>query len=564
MKRFKKILKRLLIVVVLLIVVLLALPFVFEDQIVQAVKDAANDNLNAQVDFGGHDITIFDDFPNLTLDLAEIKVDGVDRFADITLAEVAHTSITINLGSLFGDSYKISKVGLEEPRIHVVVFEDGTANYDIAKVDTTAVESPAEEEEVEEDGSFSFGLEEYYVHGGEVIYDDASLDTYLEISNLNHEGSGDFTLTEFLLETQTTADAATLDYEGIRYVNHAALEVDADLDILLTDDEMKLTFKENIAKVNELALHADGWVSLLAEDINMDLTYAAPGSNFKELLSLVPMVYMTEFASVQTKGEFSFDGFVKGTYNETIMPGFGFNLRVDNGYLKYPDLPESVDNIQVGASIIREDGPDLDNLKIDVPRFNLSMAGAPVAATLKLRSPLSDPDLACTVKSQLDLTKLARTIPMEEGEEYSGMITADLELAGRLSALEEERYEEFKALGQLIILDMSVKNPLVTYETGIKSMYLNFSPQFVELSNFDANAGNSDFHANGRMDNMLAWYLKDEVLKGNFTLTSQNIDLRELMAEDTPAAEDAEPVSTSSIAPAAAVEDEPLRILILT
>ena len=550
MKRFKKILKWLGITLLLVIAAVIILPIVFEDEIADAVKDVVNENVNAEFNFGAYDLTMFEDFPNFTLTVEDVVLTGVDQFAGITLAEVDKTTLTIDLSSVFGDTYKIRKMGLEGPRIHVMVLEDGSANYDIALPDSIgAVETPAEDEG--EATPFGLGLEEYYIHNGSVVYDDASLATYLSLRNLNHDGSGDFTLSTFLFETTTTADSIIFDFDGVRYMNEAALDLKADLDMDM--DAMKFTFNENLLKVNELGIGFDGYVAMPGDDIDMDITYGAEHTDFRELLSLVPAVYAKEFASVQTSGAFAFDGWVKGVYNDNDMPGFSLNLEVDKARFQYPDLPESVENINVDATIEREGGPDLDNLKIDVPKFNMAIANNPINATLKLRHPMSDPDLACTVKSQMDLAQLGRAIPLEEGEEYAGTITADLDLAGRLSAIEEERYEDFKAEGQISFLDLLVNSPEVDYTTNISAMYLNFSPEFAELARFESTVGKSDFQANGRIDNILAWYLKDETLKGNFTLNSSLIDLRELMgdflAEETPEAA-AEPASEPVVATA--------------
>ena len=76
---FKKILAGLGILVILLITSLIVLPIIFKDDIVQLVKDGANDNLNALVNFGDFDPVlngvgnprrrriVFDDIPDLVV-----------------------------------------------------------------------------------------------------------------------------------------------------------------------------------------------------------------------------------------------------------------------------------------------------------------------------------------------------------------------------------------------------------------------------------------------------------------------------------------------------------------
>ena len=129
------------------------------------------------------------------------------------------------------------------------------------------------------------------------------------------------------------------------------------------------------------------------------------------------------------------------------------------------------------------------------------------------------------------LANLKDVIPMEEGESYSGSVSADLKMKGRMSAIEKERYEQFTASGQLILLDMKYEDPETPYDMHIKKMYLHFSPQFVELSTFESTMGKNDINASGKIENLLAYYFKDESLKGRFDMQSKLLDLNTFMTD---------------------------------
>lgn len=547
MKKFlKKFFKWLGILLLLILALLITLPIIFEDDIAQAIKDTANEELNATFDFGEYDLSIFSDFPNFTLTVHEVSLTGVDTFEGVELAHIGTMELTIDLYSIMSDKYEIRKVGLDEPNIHVLVLENGMANYDIAKPSTDTVPTPTEEP-VDSAAPFHLGLSDYYIRNANVVYDDRAGDMYLDIKGLTHEGHGDFMTDLFTFNTMTEMVGLTYEMEGVKYMNEAAVKLKADLDMDMAN--MKFTFKENELDINELVLGFDGWLAMPADDIDMDLSLKAQKTEFKNLLSMVPAVYATQFSSIETSGKMSLDAYCKGTYNETNMPGFGAELHVDNAMFHYPDLPESVENINIDATVKREEGPDLDNTIVNVQRFNMSLAQNPVNIKLGVTSPISDPNIDCNIKSQLDLANIGKVYPLEEGEQYNGNVTADVELKGRLSALEEERYEDFVAQGQVILMDMMHRAEGILYTTELKSMYMNFSPQMVELPQLEAKVGNSDFSANGRLDNLLSYVFKDEELAGTFTLNSNYIDLVELMAEApstaTPAAEGTEASTTS-------------------
>ena len=47
-----------------LIIIVMITPFLFKDKLVQLVKEEANKSLNAKVDFGDFDLTLFSSFPD--------------------------------------------------------------------------------------------------------------------------------------------------------------------------------------------------------------------------------------------------------------------------------------------------------------------------------------------------------------------------------------------------------------------------------------------------------------------------------------------------------------------
>ncbi len=513
----------------LLLTLPVVLAWVFEDEIVQQIKDVANENVNATIDFGAYDLSVFHDFPNFSITVEEVSVTGTDTFAGTHLAKIGKLEITIDILSIWSDKYKIRKIGFTRPEIHVKVLPDGTANYNIALADTTATNEPVPEK-TEASGGFHLALSDYFIHEGLIIYEDAAGDMHTRISGLHHEGKGDFRSELFLLETQTHITGFLFDFGGIPYLNHAKVNLDADIDIDL--NRMKFTFKENELKINEVKLGMNGWLALTENDVDMDLSFGSGGSTLKDLLSLIPAIYSNAFSDLTANGKIAFEGMAKGKYNESTMPAFDLQLNVDRGSFAYKGLEQSAEAIYIDAQVSREEGGDLDNIVTDVRRFAMKMAGHPIDARLKLTRPITDPNLDCSVRSKIDLASLQKMIPMEEGESYTGVLTADLDLKGPISALTEERYADFDARGQIILTDVVVTSAGIDYATEVKTASLSFSPETVELSRFQANFGKSDVTLNGRLDNLLPYLLQDEVLRGTLTLRSQNLDLREWMTED--------------------------------
>lgn len=548
----KKILKIVGIVFIFLIALIIALPIIFKDTIIEKVKEEANNNLNAVVNFGEFDLGLISTFPNFEFSINDVTVDGIDQFEGIQLANIKNLTLKVDLMSVInGDEIKIKTILIDHPTINAVVLADSTANWDIAKA--TGEEEEVVEEEASESSSFKLGLKDVRIVNANISYIDATMDLITSIKNLNFTLSGDMTEDVTELVTKTTIEALNLEMENIGYFKNTKIDVDAKIKADLANS--KYTFTENEFKINDLTLVLDGWIAMFddKDDIDMDIKFGAKQTAFKSILSLVPAVYMTDFASVKTKGKLALDGYAKGLYTATSLPAFGLNLKVNDAMFKYPDLPKAVNNIAIDLNINNPGGSE-DNTIIDLKRFHLEIGGNPIDMNLKVSTPISDPNIDAGFKMGLDLASIKDVMPLEKGDEMNGQINADVQIKGKISALDEERYEDFLFQGQFSITEMLYKSDSLPYDVLLNKMQINFAPQAVELAAFESKIGKSDINANGTIENFIKYaFADDEAIKGRFNLSSNLMDLNEFMEEEvaTTAAEDSETVE----------DEEPLSII---
>jgi hypothetical protein len=537
---WKRILKWSGITFFLLIIFALLVPFLFKDRIIQLIKDQANANLNATVDFGEVDLTFLSTFPNLTLTINDISVTGKEQFEDVRLAQISETNVTLDFWKVFAGTYEIESFKLVKPTIYVQVLPDGKANYDIAISDSTVVD------EEKETSPFNFAIQSYEIIGGNIVYDDQYYLTYINIDNLNHKGALDINDIIYNLSTHSSIDHLTFGYDGVNYINNTVSDIACDIEIAMPENEMKFTFKENTAVLNQLGLHFDGWFLMNDELMDMDISFSTVENNFKSLLSLVPGAYTSDFDQIKTDGTIQFDGKLKGVYDDVNMPGFDINLVVDNAWFQYPGLPEKVKNIDIRMNTKREAGPDLDNLMVDIDHFSLEFLQNKVDVALKLNHIMTDPSVDSRIQAFINLAELNKAFPLGEGEQYSGTITSDITLKGKVSSIENERYEDFDARGDLKVKQMKYESAELGYTTAIDSMLFKFSPQALGLNYFEAKIGQSDISVNGSLTNYIAYFLRNETIEGKLKVNSNFLNLDELMGSDETSPSSSETATTDN------------------
>lgn len=542
----RKIIKGTAIGLVVLIAIIIAIPFMFKDELKEMVLAEVNKTLKADVALGDIDLTLLSTFPNLTLVLTDVSVTGRTSFKGVELAKIGTFEAQIGLWDVIGgDKIEIDAIRISDAAFDVRVSPEGDANYDIV--------IPVEEQPKEvrdEPSNFQLSLQEYAFENIQLVYDDQASDLYTKIKNLNHEGTGDLTADVIDFETITSMDALTFEMEGLTYLSEVKTAIDMNLLMEFVGKSSKFTLKENSFALNNLKLGLDGFYAMNDGYDDMDLKLNAETITFKDLLSLVPTFYKSGYESMIAKGTVALKGVVKGRMDDKALPGWDFGLNVNNASIKYPDVPGTISNIQVVANSAFAGGENLDKMTIDVPKLHADFVGNVIDAKLKMRNPMTDPLIDAALLAKVNLATLGKVMPLAEGESYAGKLDADMTMKGRMSSLEKEDYEAFNATGTLKLAGMEYASKDLPDMVKISNMLFRFTPQNLSLEALNATMGKSDFAMVGKIDNYMGYVFRDELLKGDFTFTSNYLDLDQLMgtsaapAEGTPAKET--PAATAS------------------
>src|SRR5690606_28248812 len=121
-------------------------------------------------------------------------------------------------------------------------------------------------------------------------------------------------------------------------------------------ENLRYTFLENQATVNQLPLTFEGWVQVNEDYNELDLKFKTPSSDFKNFLAVIPEVYAKNIENVQTNGDFVVNGMIKGIVDDTYIPQMDIRVTSNNASFKYPDLPKSVQDINLDVRVLNATG----------------------------------------------------------------------------------------------------------------------------------------------------------------------------------------------------------------
>ena len=524
----KKGLKITAITVGVIIILMFLLPFAFQGKIADIVKTEGNKMLNAQFDFKKLNISLFRNFPQASVTLEDFWLKGAGEFANDTLVQAGEVTAAINLFSLFGDSgYDISKIFIEDTKLHAIVLPDGQVNWDIMKPDTTATEEASAAEE-EQSSPFKVKLQRFVIKNMNLIYDDQQGKMYADIRDFSAICAGDLGSEHTTLKLEAETKSLTYKMNGIPFLANANIAAKMDVDADLANN--KYTLKDNTIRLNAIQAGIDGWVALKDPAIDMDLKLNTNDIGFKEILSLIPAIYATEFSSLKTDGTATLTATAKGILQGDTVPAFNIGMQVKNAMFRYPALPAGVDQINISANV-QNPGGDIDLTTVDINPFSFRLAGNPFSMTADVKTPVSDPDFKAEAKGILNLGMLKQVYPLEDME-LNGTIDADMQMSGRLSYIEKEQYERMQASGTIGLADMKLKMKNMP-DVEIKKSLFTFTPKYLQLSETTVNIGKNDITADSKFENYIGYVLKGTTLKGTLNVKSNYFNLNDFMAAST-------------------------------
>lgn len=522
------------IIFVLLLIGLAALPFLFKDQLKDLALREANKMLLADVAVGDFDLTFIRSFPQMKLVFDDVTVIGRNEFEGVHLVDIQRFEADLDFWSVVGgDEVEITSVVLNKPNFDVRILTDGTANYDIVKSDGVDEEEDKLIEEETDDSPFVLKLSYYAIHDAHIRYDDRESDMFAELVGLTHKGIGDLSESVIDFNTETLIEKLTYKMDGVSYLTEVNTDLKMNLLMEFTEGSDKFTLKENELRLNELQLSFDGFYEMLDGYDDMDLTLNAERTSFKALLSLIPTFYMTGYEGMVADGAMRLDGKFKGRMDDEVMPAFDLRLNVDNGKINYSDLPGSIDKIGLDFRAQYPGGADLDRVLVDLTNFHAEFAENTIDVDLHMKNMMSDPDIQSTIIAKVNLDELGMFIPLEEGETYQGKLTADVVLDGKMSAIDEERYGDFKAEGGLVLENFNYVSSELPQGVAVNKMAFLFSPEQLRLEELTGSMDKTNFTMKGGVTNYLAYFFTDEALAGFFDFEADYLDLNDFMPETT-------------------------------
>ncbi|WP_430613298.1 AsmA-like C-terminal region-containing protein [Flavobacterium sp. JP2137] len=417
-----KVVKGIGIVAATLLLLMYIVPLFFADTIAKSIKDLANENIKAKMEFETIDLSFYKKFPALTVTIENPEIKGVGVFEDKTLLQARSISFGIDLFSLLQDKIKLNTVFIDEVDFNVLVDAEGNANYNIWISD--------DEKPKKEDDATDLRIEKIKITEANIRYEDLSNKLFIEAKGFNYLGTGDLSSEVFELKTLAKMESFDLIFNEVAYVKQKP--VSAKLITKVDTKSLNFVFEENDLRVKELPISFKGKFGFLDKGYDLSFDVVSKDGKLEHLLSLLPMEYQSwlEQTAIQGVSDLTFQ--LKGQYiaEENIKPSVELGLKVKEGSIAYNKIADPLKDFNLDFYLTLPD-LDLERLKIAINTVEFTLKGQSTKGSFHSLG-LESPIVSGALKSSLDLKVFQQTLGISQLD-LSGHLDLDFSTEGQFA-----------------------------------------------------------------------------------------------------------------------------------
>ena len=471
---------------------LLALLFIYEDEVKAAVVSELNKHLKAEVriDPKDMDLTIIRSFPDCSMEFKKVlMLEALPIKQRDTLLFARRINLNFNIRDLWNKHYRIHKIKVSQALMKLRVLKDGRVNYIFWD------ESPSTGNE---SGNLAFELESLSLEQCRVIYKNRPAVFKSDITIRRLQLGGKFSQSDFeLLST------GKLQIHELAQESHVFLkEKECDLSVSLDVSGPRYSIRKAGIKLNQLELELGGGFMYDRQLSQLHISYQAPRLDIASLLSLLPGKFKTAFSDYESSGNFYAKGQLdfNGEKDYRLQSEFG----IRSGSITYKpggmtarqvQLEGRLDYTPAGSQLsLKNLGLNLNN---DVLRGRCSINN------------LNDPYLDLQLQASLHLENLKAFLPLDTLTRLKGNLNFNTTITGLWRDLKSQTFSSKVRLeleARVSELEAQFKGDEQVF--AITRGSVQAKDREIEVKDLELKRGSSDVRLNARLPGFFN-YLSD-------------------------------------------------------
>ncbi|MEL7162580.1 MAG: hypothetical protein AAFN92_17620, partial [Bacteroidota bacterium] len=375
---------------VLLLLVFVTVTFL-GGPIAKAVVRSLNNNFQTEIVIADYDVTLLSTFPNLSVNLTDVRVEGSDG-SELLIAE--EVSCLLDLGSLFG-KIMVEEIVVEDGKLQLLTDVDGNTNYQLAGYVPVGEAAPEAEGEATE-----FNIAEAKLRGVEVVFRDEQLELDLTGNVDFATFSGDFGTDNYLMSTDARLEIYYLDQAGDRLLHEQALILTSQTSVDNLND--KYVFAPLRVEAGDLEFSVVGELASFKDGLRTDLRIESASGSLEDVIALIPPAYAGGLPELETRGELTLTGSIIGEWTQRRYPKIDGSLTFTDGRVGSSRTNVGARDLNLKARFAYLDGPRGGVQSVAIEELTGLFRGQPFTMGLEVQN-LEDPRVDFSAEGALPL-----------------------------------------------------------------------------------------------------------------------------------------------------------------
>ncbi|HEY9487081.1 MAG TPA: AsmA family protein, partial [Chryseosolibacter sp.] len=394
---------------VAVVIALTASVFLYKDRIIQQFIREANKQLNTPITIKKMDVSIFQEFPQLSIVFHDVYVED-SHPGQYPLLTAKRISFQLNPIDAWRGDYTVNGMDIRDSETNLKINQDGDNNYTIVtKKQRGAAESQS---------ALGFVLSNVSLHNTIVHYTD-------------HRNLQDFTFSSKKLAAAIRSAGDIYDIEAKGDLTPEKMVISNNnflhgksfaIESHLVYDDLKkyLTIHPSELALKTSNFSVTGTYSWIEKNI-IDITTTGKDTDIQTLLSLLPESKGKQFDRYRSKGDVYFKTRLNGEISSNRHPAIAVDFGFNDATLYHPDFKTRIENANLKGSFSTGDVTDLSLATLSLRDINAKLNGENFQANFVLHN-FSDPEINMDFKGKIDAPAVLDLYPVDEIGYASGAL----------------------------------------------------------------------------------------------------------------------------------------------
>ena len=515
--------------ILLLVGIAVGLLYSQQQRLVKLAVGELNKRLPGELTVGGSDISLFQNFPYISIGLNKVQFYPNKLPGARPLYEAERLYVGFSLPDILKQRYRVRAIALKNGYLNMVRQDDGQLNIVEASrmaPDTTATTRSS-------GGGLGLDIRKLVLKNMTVSYLDQQqgqrMVTHIEriqASLRDNDRQIDAGLDGKMLIDYAWSGDTTL-FRNKR--------VETNIRFTYEKSDKLLRVPEGRIQLEEAVFTVAGTADLLHGN-TLDLHFSGDKPDLRQLFAFAPQSVTKELEHFRYDGHLAFDGKIKGPIGGGKQPLIELSFACSNAWMHNTRAKKNLDSLAFKGYYTNGPGHCLQTSELRLLDMNARPGKGLFRGNFILRD-FADPKLMMQVNSDLELGFIGDFLGIRDLQRITGHIRLKMNFKDLVdfSAPEKEMSELTQGIqSELRVTNLTFRIPNYPYTIQQLNAHAVMKNGAVRLDTLFFHLGHSDFHLDGSLSDLPAlFHHQEKPVTLNLSINSGRMILKELFASDS-------------------------------